>query len=636
MNQEEYFRLNGVDVGFSKRTDVRVRCGRVQVSLNTPPIRLTQTLHGGLLEHCWQPIPDFFMANGLTVAAFEDLALPNGVYGHTFTFPYRDASKYLQKLHVYGSQHSPDFFGTITVDEGWLTVKGVVSYEDEWPDPKYAMPIEVCKRFDARPLIPPRKKLSLKQALKLPPDQVYWLAIENTESVKTFPEEILSFKNLEDLWLSCSFGAKPVPLPEALFELKNLHTLNLQWAGFTIGALSPDIAKLTKLETLRLTSNNITELPQSIAALTRLELLDVSYNALQTLPDCIGSLPALRRLEAEGNHFQSLPKTLVNIPAVRVNHAYRSLFRDVSYITKHNVPVDAAQFTLASKPQLFATTKKLLDERSNDEELKACLLEQSTDAVYAKATNADHAVALGASKTGGAPHLPIGFAHPCDANGLLPTFYAQINLNEIAHLQTWLPRTGMLYFFLDDFRYGEGPCVIHANVEASDLVAHEYTELTRWFDSDVSTFDYDGSSALARESLLQFSAGPSLPYVYRATGTRFPKLAVLFDSKQSADRIRREQFDGALDSTREALKKVALMPKETTHSLNALIWSDDDTSQEQAANAKGGFADEWINLLTLESVDDYCFGDAGSITFCIHMKDLAMADFSNVVCTVGH
>jgi hypothetical protein len=203
-------------------------------------------------------------------------------------------------------------------------------------------------------------------------------------------------------------------------------------------------------------------------------------------------------------------------------------------------------------------------------------------------------------------------------------------------LQTWLPRTGMLYFFVNDFRYGDGPCVIHAKVEPRELTLYDYPKGTRWFDSDVDALHEGGSSGLARESMLSFSAGVSLPFVYRATGARFSALAPLFESNERADRTRCEQFDDALEAARNALKKIGLLPQKTAHSLNALIWSDDDTSQEQAANAKGGFASEWINLLTLQSVDDYCFGDAGSISFCIHINDLAAEDFSNVVCVVGH
>jgi Domain of unknown function (DUF1963)/Leucine rich repeat len=633
----EFLRLNGVDVGFSEKTDVLVRGGRVHVSLNTPAMRLTPAMHGAeFLENSWRPLPDFYMANGLTIVVDEDLALPQAQYGHTFRFPYRDDTKYLRNVSIYGSQGRPRFFGSVTVDEGWIYVSGLASYEDVVSDPKAAMSIEARKRFAATPLIAQRKKLSLKQALKLPPDEVYWLSIENTDRVKSFPEEILGFKNLENLWLSASFDAKAVALPQELFALTNLHTLCLQWAGFTVGALSPAISNLHKLETLRLTSNRITELPSAMEALTSLEFLDISYNDLVSLPECIGTLPKLRTLEAEGNRFKSLPKTLANIPSVRVNHAYRSLFRDVSYATKHKAPIHLEQFMLASAPTLLASAKALLDQQSSDEDIKACMLEQSSYAIYAESTNAGSPVSLGASKTGGAPHLPIGFAHPSDENGLLPTFYAQIHLGSIAHLQNWLPRSGMLYFFVGDFRDGDGPCVIHAKADASDLTVYPYSKATRWIDSDVDALFEEGSTGLARESTLSFKVGASLPYMYRASSTRFPALAALLDSKERVDRIRIEKFNTALEATQEALKEKGLMPQNTSHSLNAHIWSDDDTSQEQAANAKGGFANEWINLLTLESVDDYCFGDAGSITFCIHAADLAAEDFSNVVCVVGH
>lgn len=125
----------------------------------------------------------------------------------------------------------------------------------------------------------------------------------------------------------------------------------------------------------------------------------------------------------------------------------------------------------------------------------------------------------------------------------------------------------------------------------------------------------------------------SLPFLYRADQRRFPALASLYVNGGAGGRKRLAAFETVLDDTRRTLADLNLMPTNRAHSINGLVWADDETSTEQAAIARGGRADEWINLLVLESVGDFCFGDAGSVAFCVHRQDLAAGDFSNVT---GH
>jgi uncharacterized protein YwqG len=63
------------------------------------------------------------------------------------------------------------------------------------------------------------------------------------------------------------------------------------------------------------------------------------------------------------------------------------------------------------------------------------------------------------------------------------------------------------------------------------------------------------------------------------------------------------------------------------------VFTQHESPEEQAAEARGGTHDEWMVLLTLgsEGKVGFQFGDAGTLTFCIHKQDLAVADFSNVV-----
>jgi hypothetical protein len=68
--------------------------------------------------------------------------------------------------------------------------------------------------------------------------------------------------------------------------------------------------------------------------------------------------------------------------------------------------------------------------------------------------------------------------------------------------------------------------------------------------------------------------------------------------------------------------------------MNAHVFTQSETPEEEASRQAGGLPAEWVNLLTLVSADPrpgFCFWDAGTLTFCIHEKDLALADFSRTV-----
>lgn len=59
----------------------------------------------------------------------------------------------------------------------------------------------------------------------------------------------------------------------------------------------------------------------------------------------------------------------------------------------------------------------------------------------------DESILLGDSKIGGMPDLPLDYDWP-EYEGKAMTFFAQINLKEIANLQDILPSSGWLFFFV--------------------------------------------------------------------------------------------------------------------------------------------------------------------------------------------
>jgi Leucine-rich repeat (LRR) protein len=636
MHRTEYFKLNGFDVGFSEKTDVRVRRGKVRVWLKTPPMALTRDLHNGMADHGWRVIPDFYMVDGLTIAAHEDQALPEGRYGHVRRWPYHDERDYRQALNVYGAQDRPEFFGTLRIEAGWLELDGVIAFGTDAPEHDEVMPVAVRKCFAPLALIPPRHSLSLEDALKLPADQVFDLQISNGE-YRRFPEEILAFKRLERLGFGLAMSGPQCAfrhLPPGLFDLEHLHTLYLHSFADDLGALSPEIAKLRRLEELGLTSLGLTSIPDALTTLDHLDTLGLNYNRLTKLPDAIGEMPALRELSIQGNRFVSLPASLSKVPKLKIDHGKRALFADVRYRSRNPAPVDETLFDLSRHQELETRLARELDAISDDAELKRMTLACSTFALYAEPHAAEQLLPLGASKTGGCPHLPVGMAHPADRNGLLSVFHAQIDLSAIAGLQPWLPRRGMLYCFVNDTEYAEMPIVIYVDCEPQSLAAYEYDASTRWSDSDLD------AESLPGEYALHFSGGISVPNFYNIghhAAARHPEWRHLLDDDAMDDAMSRrlDRFSDLMVDFPDRLAKCGLMPpSHRAHSINAHVFTQHESPQEQGAAKFGGAAHEWMNLLCLESIDDFNFWDAGTLTWSIHKQDLAIAQFGQVVASI--
>ena len=117
------------------------------------------------------------------------------------------------------------------------------------------------------------------------------------------PPEIGGLSSLQYLRVGGSY-ALTGPLPEEVFDLTNLRTLNL--GNFHLGGAVPtEIARLTQLEWLSLAGAGLGgPLPAEITQLTNLHYLDLSYNDLVgSIPPELGSMAGLQRLELSYNEF---------------------------------------------------------------------------------------------------------------------------------------------------------------------------------------------------------------------------------------------------------------------------------------------------------------------------------------------
>jgi len=117
------------------------------------------------------------------------------------------------------------------------------------------------------------------------------------------PPEIGGLASLDHLSLGSSY-ALTGPLPDELFDLPNLTTLNL-WNFNLGGAVPTAIARLTQLEWLSLAGAGLGgPLPAEITQLTNLHFLDLSYNDLVgSIPPELGSMAGLQTLELSYNEF---------------------------------------------------------------------------------------------------------------------------------------------------------------------------------------------------------------------------------------------------------------------------------------------------------------------------------------------
>ena len=154
---------------------------------------------------------------------------------------------------------------------------------------------------------------NLNEALQKP-NQVYRLDLSK-KKLKTFPIEILKFKNLQELDLSKN---KLDSLSEKIGLLFNLQILNV--SGNKLIYLPDSIGELKNLKKLVASKNKLLALPKRIGDCENLEVLDLWSNEFSVFPDEMSKLKKVRWMDLrnmtiddkEREHLnQILPKTKI-------------------------------------------------------------------------------------------------------------------------------------------------------------------------------------------------------------------------------------------------------------------------------------------------------------------------------------
>ena len=634
---KEYFKINNIDVGFASHstegsiflkgalnTEILVRKGKLRINLLTPALEITDEMHNGLLDDSYYD--NLRNVDYLRMTTYRDLAIEGGQYNTQVTCPY---IKNAVGFETYGFPERVKFHGIIDVQKGYVHIKGV--FKRDFGEQKTSIPVEILKCFDPQPLIPARKIYSLATAENVNPLEVYELNIAKGTFTE-FPQEVLGFKNLESIWAGAGTRFEFENIPEEFYTLTKLHTI--QFFGTRLKTLSERIGQLQKLEEITIQSSQLSVLPDSICALPQLTKLSFRYNQLLRLPSGIGKLPKLKELDIRGNNFETLPQSLRDIYAVEVDRKHRKYFMDTSYKSENQNPIKEALYDLSNYPVEKLQLEKSILAIPELKEFKDLIVDYSTMATYLILDKEEKEIPIGKSKVGGAPDLPKELEHPTNKNGLLYIFHAQLNCADIAPFQKYLPRTGMLYFFVNDEESVQRPLVLFSK-NTQDLSRTIYTEETKFTDGD---FDNRFRKVVG----VTFQNAVSIPNFYNSSNhgeERYPKYADLWKGLDEDSLY--EKID-LLDENVEQLEEKLQAPlafdnghiQLRTHSLNSSVFTQHESPQEIAAAKFGGEPTEWLVLLNMESVGEFSLWDAGTLTYCIHKKDLAIGDFSRVSASI--
>jgi len=115
--------------------------------------------------------------------------------------------------------------------------------------------------------------------------------------------------------------------PQAILEVTTLESLNLSQNAFT--SVPEKISALYMLRELNLGSNQLSTLPQSIDDLLFLKKLDLTDNSITCLPDSISSLSRLQTLLLTSNKLGMLTsfRILINFRVIFNTNNLQIAFR---------------------------------------------------------------------------------------------------------------------------------------------------------------------------------------------------------------------------------------------------------------------------------------------------------------------
>jgi uncharacterized protein YwqG len=560
-----------------------------------------------------------------------------------FEFEFGKSQDSNVSLSDQGWEYSLEFSGQVTLRDGWLGLRGVMSkeYEPEFAPREIQVYYKICEdQLDWRHY----EFTSLDETAGMPFDQVRHLSLTEP-SFTTLPAAVFDFTALESLSISRQgwYGGDSDKLPlvdltERFGELSRLRVLHIHGAGLSelpasfarlidltqvylshclLWRIPDDFWSLRNLQHVSLNNNRLQRLPDS-GDLPSLESLGLEGNELTVLPDWLLDCPNLRSLDLSDNPWQALHRLILDIPNLTLEIAQKLKLFDFSYPGadgQGTVPWDDDAFFLRSDPNLRQRFVAALGQGENAK-FESALLAVARKTVYLAPGQSDTYERLGATRFGGLPDLPRGMAYPTyESDGVTYhyDFLAQLDCGSLAALQSYLPRQGTLLFFIDNWEACR-PLVLFHPGASDDLVSGSTlsaTALNLWDDGTIRT-------AVTAEA----SLGWSLPSDYAA----FVNPHLFPDGS-----LQLLEHDGLTSAITEELNG---HESRHHHEVNGYVFTQHESPELQAALKLRGRPEDWTVLLKVASLGEFQWWDAGDLFFVIHKSDLQKAEFSNIYASI--
>ena len=132
-----------------------------------------------------------------------------------------------------------------------------------------------------------------------------------------------------------------IKLPEELFELRNLKTLDL--GNNKLKKIPNGLSKLQNLETLILRHNDLEELPEELFELKNLKILDLGNNKLKRISKGLSKLQNLETLILRHNELEEFPHELVELKNIKVlflRHNKFDFLTEIQYEFYNGIEID--------------------------------------------------------------------------------------------------------------------------------------------------------------------------------------------------------------------------------------------------------------------------------------------------------
>jgi uncharacterized protein YwqG len=557
-----------------------------------------------------------------------------------------------------GFHYSLGFYGKIIFKDGWMMCEG--NLKNNYYD-KPIFPVKIHHKFDYQNLDWKEYHFSsIEETEGIDDKIVQYLNLKKDESSE-LPNKIFQFKNLKTLtvgsyqdYYSQTYGpithisekidelsklegftvinSAITELPESIGKLKNLQTLNVM--NCQLKSLPESLFSLPKLMYVFADNNQISVIPENIN-LPSLFSFSFDNNQLETLPESVALLPKLNSLKIGRNPLKSLPKVFNQVKGLQMDIKDKRRLLDFEYRGadgKGIIKWEDSQFFADPNSPILEPVKEII-KKNKLTEYQSDLLAMVKKSVSFIQKEEDIYEKIGNTRFGGMPDLPKSIKYPkfkydYDKTTYKYEFIAQINCAEIADFQDYMPRKGMLYFFLsslhffgveDKFKLAQ---VLYYDGEDELISGKKLKFKNEDYYEMMGEGCYQGFQVSVNESvsLPSFYSYPTNKHIFK---NRAENLLNAFETNQKFDNDFYDRFE---EPVSELYKN--------DFEINGYIFTQHESPELQAALSKKGEPQNWINLLKVSSRGDFQWGDAGDLAFVIHKSDLLKKNFSNVFCTM--